>query len=103
MLEKRIEDPHEMTSESKSETPNRSRPLLRQIIKIVLALALIIYGVLLLAPRLIEITSSDAIVNAQVVTIRAPMAGTLTESPRLPGSWVQQGGRLAIIENPQTE
>lgn len=92
-----------MTSESKSEAPTRSRPLFRQIVKLALALALIVYGVMLLAPRLIEITSSDAIVNAQVVTIRAPIAGTLSDGPRMPGAWIQQGAKLAVIENKQSE
>ena len=79
-----------------STTPVRHRAW--QLLKIALALLLIGYGVWLIVPRLNEVSSTDAVISARVLMVRAPVAGSLTEAPRSGGAWIQKGQPVARIE-----
>jgi multidrug resistance efflux pump len=54
----------------------------------------------LLSPSLWNITSSQAVVNARIMTLHPPIEGTVAESPPPVGQAVTAGSPLLRIENP---
>jgi multidrug resistance efflux pump len=54
----------------------------------------------LLSPSLWHITSSQAVVNARIMTLHSPIDGTMTQSPPPVGHAVTAGYPLLTIENP---
>jgi multidrug resistance efflux pump len=53
----------------------------------------------LLSPALWNITSSQAVVNARIMTLHSPIEGTMTESPPPVGQAVAAGSPLLRVEN----
>jgi multidrug resistance efflux pump len=54
----------------------------------------------LLSPALWSITSSQAVVNARIMTLHSPIDGTMAESPPHVGQAVTAGSPLLRVENP---
>jgi multidrug resistance efflux pump len=54
----------------------------------------------LLSPSLWSITSSQAVVNARIMTLHSPIEGTMAQSPPPVGHAVTAGSLLLRIENP---
>jgi multidrug resistance efflux pump len=54
----------------------------------------------LLSPSLWNITSSQAVVNARIMTLYSPIDGTMAQSPPPVGQAVAAGSPLLTIENP---
>jgi len=71
-----------------------------QLTKVIIAVLLIMVGGGYLLPRMLEVTSLDAVVNAKLVMVHAPIEGVLTQSPPPTGTVVRRGTILARIENP---
>ena len=69
-----------------------------QWIKILLSVLLIAYGVFLIVPRLNEVASTDAVITARALMVRAPEAGTVTDAPRTGGGWIKKGDVAAKID-----
>ena len=69
-----------------------------QWVKISLALLLIAYGLFLIVPRLNEVSSTDAVVTARTVMVRAPEAGVVSDAPRNSGRWFQKGAPAAKLD-----
>jgi multidrug resistance efflux pump len=79
-----------------------------QWVKILLALALIAYGLMLIVPRLNEVSSTDAIVTARAWTVRAPEGGTVSDVPRVTGLGApvrkdQPAARIDVAGDPKTQ
>ncbi len=54
----------------------------------------------LLSPALWSITSSEAVVNARIMTLHSPTEGTMAQSPPPVGQAVTAGSSLLRVENP---
>jgi multidrug resistance efflux pump len=54
----------------------------------------------LLSPALWNVTSSQAVVNARIMTLDSPIEGTMCESPPPVGQAVTAGAPLLRVENP---
>src|SRR5262245_59402105 len=54
----------------------------------------------LLSPSLWSITSSQAVVNARIMTLHSPIEGTMAESPPPVGHAVTAGSPLLRVDNP---
>lgn len=79
---------------------SRPRFSLGRIIRIVLAVALVAAGAAIYTPQLLYMTSSDAVLNARVVALSAPIDGRVVQAPPAEGTVVNAKEPLVKIENP---
>ena len=56
----------------------------------------------IIAPNFLKARSRDAVINANPITIRTPITGTLQSLPKATGLEVHQGQELAVIRNTST-
>lgn len=71
----------------------------RRFILITVGVALAVTAAVVLLPAITGFTSLDGTVNATVVTIAAPIQGTVVDAPPKPTTPVTPGEQLFIIEN----
>src|SRR5579859_148400 len=69
-------------------------------LRIGLGIALLLAGASIYAPEILYTASSDAIVNARIVTISAPIEGRVATAPPTEGTVVAANAPLLTIENP---
>ncbi len=74
-----------------------------QITRIGLAVSLLVAGIAIYGPPLLYTTSSEAVLNARVITIAAPIEGHITTAPPPEGTAVNVGAPLLAIENPTVD
>src|SRR5262249_43190270 len=96
-------NPTPAPEEAPQETPRG--PSLRRRIRLGLGLGLLSIAAWLgvswlLSPALWNITSSQAVVNARIMTLHSPIEGTMAESPPPVGQAVTAGSPLLRVENP---
>ena len=70
-----------------------------QVIRVLIGLAIVAVGAAVLMPRLLFTLSSQAIINARVISLTAPIDGRVVQAPPPEGSMVQSGSRLLSLEN----
>ena len=78
----------------------RSRLPLGRITRIALALAILVTAAAIYGPELIYTSSSDAVINARVVNVAAPIGGRIVQAPPAEGTIVETGTPLLAINNP---
>jgi multidrug resistance efflux pump len=76
-----------------------------RLMKSVLGLVLLVIAGWMPAQRLLQVSSVEAVVNARLVEIRAPISGVVSfgTSAIAVGETVDKGGNLASIENPRVD
>jgi multidrug resistance efflux pump len=72
-------------------------------LRIGLGIALLLAGASIYAPEILYTASSDAIVNARIVTISAPIEGRVAAAPPTEGTVVAANASLLTIENPTAD
>jgi multidrug resistance efflux pump len=72
-------------------------------LRIGLGIALLLAGASIYAPEILYTASSDAIVNARIVTISAPIEGHVAAAPPTEGTVVAANAPLLTIENPTVD
>ncbi|MBW4038810.1 MAG: HlyD family efflux transporter periplasmic adaptor subunit [Acidobacteria bacterium] len=77
--------------------------IIRRIAKIAFAAMLCSAGIFGIISNSTYISSSDAVVSADVVDIRAPIEGTMTGFPFSEGSFVHVGQLLGTLNNPRSD
>ena len=75
----------------------------RRIVYIGLAIALVAGGATIYGPQLLYTTSSEAILNARIITIATPIEGRVVAPPPADGSVVAWGAPLVTIQNPTVD
>jgi multidrug resistance efflux pump len=80
-------------------------PVLRRRIRLALGAVLLLLAAWLTvswltAPSVWYVTSTQAVVNARILTVYAPIEGTVTEAPPAVGKAVTAGSPLVEVENP---
>ena len=75
----------------------------RRYAKFGLAAALLAVGALTTYQQMIVRVSREAVINARVTTIRAPMDGILKTTSTTPGRAVQAGAPIGDIEDPMAD
>lgn len=78
----------------------RGRFSIGRIVRIGLAVVLLAAGIAIYGPQLLFTTSSEAVLNARLVTIAAPIEGQITGTLPAEGSMVAGDSPLLTIENP---
>jgi len=73
---------------------------LGRALRIALALAILITAAAIYGPDLIYTTSSEAVINARVITVAAPIGGRIVQAPPAEGAAVDAGTPLLAVENP---
>lgn len=68
--------------------------------RLIIGLLAVVVALWIIVGEQMSGASADAVVNAPVVTVRAPVAGNLRMPTRQLGSWVAQGEILASVEDP---
>lgn len=68
--------------------------------RLVIGLLLIVLALWVIASEQMAGASADAVVNARLSTVRAPIAGTITMQPRALGSSVNRGEEIASVTDP---
>jgi multidrug resistance efflux pump len=71
-----------------------------RLIRIALAVAILVIAAVIYGPQLIFTTSSEAVLNARIITIASPIEGRVAKAPLHEGTVVGVGAPLATIENP---
>jgi multidrug resistance efflux pump len=71
-----------------------------QMLRIGLGASLLAAGAAIYAPDILYTTSSEAVINARIVTIAAPIGGRVADSPPAEGTSVSAGTPLLRIDNP---
>jgi multidrug resistance efflux pump len=81
---------------------NRSRPALlpRRIGKLAFGALLLAAGLLTFYQQLVVRASRDAVINARVAVIRAPIDGIATATVTTPGMPIKAGEAIGRVENP---
>src|SRR5215467_5514681 len=79
---------------------HRPRFSVGRIIRIVLALLIVAAGAAIFTPQLLYMTSSDAVLNARVIVLSAPIDGRIVSAPPVEGTVVSDNTTLVKIENP---
>ncbi len=69
-----------------------------KLFKIVFSILLIGFALWVIVPRLNEVASTDAVVTARALMIRAPEAGTVAECPRRSGITVTKGQTIVTLD-----
>jgi multidrug resistance efflux pump len=88
-----------------SARPDQTAPLLSpvqsRILKSVVGLAILVSVGWMPVQRLLQVSSVEAVVNARVVTLRAPISGVVSETqgPRRVGAAVTAGNVLMTVRN----
>jgi multidrug resistance efflux pump len=77
--------------------------LTRRIAKIGFAITLCSAGVYGMISNSTYITSSDAVISADLVKVRAPIDGTITGLQLSEGSFVRAGQLLGTLNNPRSD
>lgn len=109
MLAKEFGNEEAKESQSPAPTPTRlSKPLSpmsSRILKTVAGLAILLTVGWMPMQRLFQVSSVEAVVNAQVVTIRAPIGGVIAEGLEglRVGSTVPAGWKLATVANARAD
>src|ERR1700732_4707777 len=75
----------------------------RRIVKFGLGAALIAVGALTTYQQVFVRVSREAVINARVTTIRAPMDGIVKTASAVPGRAVQAGDTIGDIEDPPAD
>jgi multidrug resistance efflux pump len=70
------------------------------ITRISLAVALLVAGAAIYGPQLLYTTSSDAVLNARIITITSPIEGRVAGAPPAEGTVIGAETPLATVENP---
>lgn len=81
----------------------RSGGLRRRIIRSALGLSLLAAAGALYLPSMLFATSSEAILNARIVTLAAPIEGRIVNAPPPEGTVVRTNEPLLTIENPTVD
>ena len=76
---------------------------LRSLTKIVLGAALLAVGVLTIYEHVIVRVSREAVINARIVSIRAPMDGLVEGAATSPGAAVRAGIAIGAIQDPTAD
>src|SRR5580700_12069371 len=71
--------------------------------KLILGAALIAVGVVTFYQQLVVRVSRDAVINARVSVIRAPIDGMATRTITVPGTAVRAGATIGQVEDPQAD
>jgi hypothetical protein len=93
-------EPSRQMDAKRSATRWRSR-----VVKSLIGLAILVFAVWVPARQLFQVASAEAVVNAQIVTLRAPIEGTVTVDVGIPGIGVElgQSTNLLHIVNPRAD
>lgn len=86
--------------------PRTAPPLTRsRVLKSVAGLTILAFVGWMPLQRLFQVSSVEAVVNAQVVTLRAPVGGVVSEAadPLRVGATVVPGNVLMTVENPRAD
>ena len=71
-----------------------------RLTRLVIGFLLILSAVLVISGEQLSGASADAVINARLTTIRAPIAGMLSVERRPLGTCVQEGEELGPIRDP---
>jgi len=88
------------TADAPLNAGTRSRLPLGRITRIALALAILVAAAAIYGPGLIYTVSSEAVINARVISITAPIGGGIVQAPPAEGTVVEAGTPLLAINNP---
>ncbi len=69
-----------------------------QLFKILLSIVLIGFALWVIVPRLNEVASTDAVITARTLMIRAPEEGTVVECPRRADVSVTKGQTIVVLD-----
>src|ERR1700722_8446186 len=78
----------------------RLRLPLGRVLRIALALAILVAAAAIYGPDLIYTTSSEAVINARVINVTAPIGGRIVQTPPADGTVIDAGTPLLAIDNP---
>ncbi len=79
------------------------RPGFGTVVRLAAATTLLAVAISVYGPRLVEERTREAVVEARVEPVRAPVAGVLRRDLGPPGRAVAPGGLLAVVEDPRVE
>jgi multidrug resistance efflux pump len=88
-------DLHSRPAEAPPKSPGR------RVLRILIGLGLLGLPIWFLTPGLWTISSSQAIVNAELITLTSPIEGLVTQAPPSAGEFVTQGSVLVQVLAPQ--
>src|SRR5262245_10715492 len=88
------------TAERPASTGTRFRIPLGRLVRIVLALAVLVAAAAIYGPQFIYTTSSEAVLNARIITIASPIEGRVATPPPLEGTVTAANVPLLTIDNP---
>ncbi len=76
-------------------------PAFGTVLRVTAAATLLAVALSVYAPRLAEQRTREAVVNARLEPVRTPLAGRLVRAPAAPGTPVEAGAVLAVVEDPR--
>lgn len=71
----------------------------RQWFRVSLGVFLILVGLYIVTPYLLNVTSNRGIINASTAAVTSPISGFVRDEGRAVGGWIEQGERLVTISN----
>jgi hypothetical protein len=76
-----------------------------RVVKSLIGLAVLVFAVWVPARQLFQVASAEAVVNAQIVTLRAPIEGTVAVDIGIPGIGVELGQSTDLLRilNPRAD
>jgi multidrug resistance efflux pump len=78
----------------------RLRLPLGRALRIALGLAILVTAAAIYGPDLIYTSSSEAVINARVIDVAAPIGGRIVQAPPAEGTVINAGTPLLVIDNP---
>ncbi|MEM1344176.1 MAG: HlyD family efflux transporter periplasmic adaptor subunit [Pseudomonadota bacterium] len=105
LAEMRAHLENEIATASTAGTPAPDQPKRRRYggLKRAAALVALVVAVAVIAGEQLAMVSANAVLNAQVTTLRAPITGRLRVEPRALGAPVRRGEVIATLANPRLD